>query len=566
MLQGTTAAAAARGCCAHRGLQWRAGRGLQPVIKFTPPSAKDVNAGLLVALVGIPQCLAYAMLSGLPPMYGLVTAAIPGLVAAVLGRSARVTVGPTNTTGLVILTSLAPWAHQPELLLTAMATLAALAGLSRLAIVAFKAERIFDFVPEAVMLGFSTGAALIIGLMQLDEFLGVPFAGVHNVIDEIGRLASIPPADIRLASVALGVAALSSVTLGRRFAPSWPVPLLFLLTSVVIVWLNLGGLGEVWIRLGDRTTIIDGWPAMASRLPTWGMVQSLVVPGFAVAFIGSLELIVTLRNSQEQRWLLPELRSQGFANLVGSVTGAFPASTSLTRSVLLDVGGAQTRWAPFIAGLVMLPIIFLGAEMIRAIPEPVIAGLLVATALSMLNPQAIRGMLGATRETRLLFLATTGATLIMSFHEAILLGAAMGSVLFLLQASKPRLRCLSVIEGGWLVADSTDVAANGGHYVLQVSGTLYFAAARQLPERLAASIPANARRLTLDLTHAHHSRVAAVQALDRFTRIAQARQIEVGICGHHESLVRLATIIGVNLPWQQAKVREQYVDAVMKRA
>ena len=125
------------------------------------PSSQDLNAGLVVALVGIPQCLAYAMLSGLPPMYGLVTAAIPGLVAAVLGRSAHVTVGPTNTTALVILTSLSHWAQQPELLLTAMATLSALAGLSRLAIVAFKAERIFDFVPEAVMLGFATGACLL---------------------------------------------------------------------------------------------------------------------------------------------------------------------------------------------------------------------------------------------------------------------------------------------------------------------------------------------------------------------------------------------------------------------
>ncbi len=525
------------------------------------PSARDLSAGLLVALVGIPQCLAYAMLSGLPPMYGLVTAAIPGLVAAALGRSAHVTVGPTNTTGLVILTSLTPWAGQPELLLTAMATLAALAGLSRLAIVALKAERIFDFVPEAVMLGFATGAALIIGLMQLDEFLGAPFVGVQNVIDEFGRLAGLRASAISLASVALGAAAVLSVTLGRRFIPRWPVPLLLLLVSVAVVWLDLGGLGKVWIKLGDSATISDGWPALASRLPPWAMVQALVVPGFAVAFIGSLELIVTLRNGREQRFLRDELRSQGIANLVGSVTGSFPASTSLTRSVLLEVGGAQTRWAPFTAGAVMLPIIFLGAELIRAIPQPVIAGLLVATALSMLKPHAIRGMLKAGHETRLLFLGTTAATLIMSFHEAILLGAGMGTAMFLLQSSKPRLRCLAVTDGGWL---EQGVAGRDGQYVLQVSGTLYFAAARQLPERLAALIPADARRLTVDLTHAHQSRVAAVQSLERFIQAARARGIEVGICGHPESLARLAAIIGVNLPWEKGMVREQYVAAAVK--
>lgn len=533
------------------------------MIKFSPPTTSDLSAGVLVALVGIPQCLAYAMLSGLPPMYGLVTAAIPGIVAAVLGRSAHVTVGPTNTTGLVILTSLTPWAEQPQLLLTAMATLAALAGLSRLAIVAFKAERIFDFVPESVMLGFATGAALIIGLMQLDEFMGVTFSGVRNVIDEIGRLVHVAPSAISLPSLGLAAAAVASVTLGRKYAPRWPIPLAFLLLSVALVWFDVGGLGKVWIKLGDSTVISDGWPELASGLPSWGMVQSLVVPGFAVAFIGSLELIVTLRNRQEQRWLSPELRSQGIANLVGSVTGSFPASTSLTRSVLLELGGAQTRWAPFVAGVVLLPIIFFGADLIRAIPQPVIAGLLVATAMSMLKPEAIRGMLGASRETRLLFLVTTGATLVMSFHEAILLGAGLGSMMFLMQASQPRLRCMAVTEDGWLDADADKTRE---HYVLQVSGTLYFAAARQLPERLVAAIPAAAKHLSIDLNHAHHSRVAAVQALQRFVQIARARNIEVDICGHNESLARLATVLGVSLPWRKARVREQYVDTVPEKA
>ncbi len=522
------------------------------------PSLRDLNAGMLVALVGIPQCLAYAMLSGLPPMYGLVTAAIPGLVAAALGRSAHVTVGPTNTTGLVILTSLAPWADRPELLLTAMATLSALAGLARLAIVAFKAERIFDFVPEAVMVGFATGAALIIGLMQLDEFLGVPFSGVQNVVDEFSRLISVSPSSIKPASVALGVLAVLSVTLGRRYLPKWPVPLFFLALSVAVVWLNLGGAAKLWIHLGDTTTISDGWPAMTSRLPTWAMVQALVIPGFAVAFIGSLELLVTLRNGQEQRFLMPELRSQGIANLVGSVTGSFPASTSLTRSVLLEVGGAQTRWAPFTAGAVMLPIIFLGADLIRAIPQPVIAGLLVATALSMLKPQAVRSMLRASPETRWLLTGTVAATLIMSFHEAILMGAGLGAMMFLRQASMPRLRCLAVSSEGWLEPGANTV---DGQYVMQVSGSLYFGAARQLPDRLESMIPTDAKRLTIDLSHAHQVRVPAVQALERFVQMAQVRGIEVGICGHAESLVRLAVIIGADLPWVPARIRERYVAA-----
>ena len=244
---------------------------------LTLPKAGDINAGLLVALVGIPQCLAYAMLSGLPPMYGLVTAAIPGMIAALFGRSSGVTVGPTNTTGLVILTSLSPWANQPELLLTAMATLAFLAGVSRLCIVLFRAERIFDFVPEAVMVGFATGAAVIIALMQLDELLGAPFAQVRNVVDELRLLFTFNWSTFRTSSLALGVCALLSVILGKKYLPKWPIPLAVLIMSVGVVWFNIANLGDVWVTLGDSTQVSDGWPMINSQLPTWRMVHHIPV-------------------------------------------------------------------------------------------------------------------------------------------------------------------------------------------------------------------------------------------------------------------------------------------------
>ena len=265
-------------------------------IAFSLPRAGDINAGLLVALVGIPQCLAYAMLSGLPPMYGLVTAALPGMVAALFGRSAHVTVGPTNTTGLIILASLTPWAEQPDLLLTAMATLTVLAGLSRLLIVALRAERVFDFVPEAVMVGFATGAAVIIALMQLDEFIGTPFSDVRNVVDELVQLSGLRLPDIEWAAVGLSVFALASVVLGRRYLPRWPIPLMTLVISTALVVWAPWSFIDRWITLEQTTVIADGWPQLATHWPSWSMVQALIIPGFAVSFIGSLELIVTLRN------------------------------------------------------------------------------------------------------------------------------------------------------------------------------------------------------------------------------------------------------------------------------
>lgn len=515
------------------------------------PKASDFNAGLFVALVGIPQCLAYAMLSGLPPMYGLVTAAIPGIIAAFFGKSSGVTVGPTNTTGLIILASLAPWASQPDLLLTAMATLAFLAGLSRLLIVVFRAERIFDFVPEAVMVGFATGAAIIIALMQLDEFLGTPFQQVRNVFDELVLLAQFDTASFSLASFLLASIALGSVILGKKLAPKLPIPLIVLVISIALVSVGSFEFTRSWITVGQTTVVSDGWPELASQLPSWSMIQALIIPGFAVAFIGSLELIVTLRNRGEARLLSGELRSQGFANIAGSMTGAFPASTSLTRSVLLDIGGARTLWAPLIAATVMLPIILFGADAIRNIPQPVIAGLLIATALSMLKPAQIKQMLSVNSQTRTLFLVTVISTLILNFHEAVLLGATLGILLFLFQASQICLFRYRIDDSALTRITDND---HPERLLIQVSGSLYFAAARQLPDRLNGHLNPQLKELILDLSHAHHCRVAAIQALLNFSEQCSLQSIDLRITGASDELKQLVHSMGVRLPLSPANI------------
>lgn len=505
----------------------------------------------MVALVGIPQCLAYAMLSGLPPMYGLVTAAIPGIIAAMCGKSPYVTVGPTNTTGLIILTSLTPWAHDPSALLTAMATLAFLAGLTRLVIVLSKSERIFDFVPEAVMVGFATGAACIIAVMQFDETLGQPMQGVSNVLDELYRLSHYNWLEFSLPSFLLAMTAIASVILGKRYLPRWPIPLFTLIISILIVMFNVFPFAQDWVTLGGSTYIADGWPTLNSNLPTWSMVSQLIIPGFAVAFIGSLELIVTLRNSRSQHQLAGELKSQGVANIVGSFAGAFPASTSLTRSVLLEIGGAQTRWAPFIAALVMVPIIFFGAEAIRAIPQPVIAGLLIAIAISMVKPNAIKQMLKVNNQTRSLFLITFISTLILDFHIAILLGTLLGIIMFLFQTSKPLLFTYELDDQKMATPVHNKLP---NHLLIQISGSLYFAAARQLPERVNARLTTDTKLCVLDLSHAHQGRVAAVQAIVDIHQHCLNLGIELSLTGGSENLRKLSESMGVNLPWTNDKL------------
>lgn len=517
--------------------------------------SQDASAGLLVALVGIPQCLAYAMLAGLPPMYGLSTAIVAGFLGALLGRSARVNVGPTNTTGLIVLAALIPFSGDPSQLLTAMATLTVLAGAWRLVIVLARAERIFNFIPEAVVLGFATGAALIIAWMQVDDLLGQPLSGIRTALHQTLALANLDWSEVRWSGLVLGLICVALVLAGKRLAPRWPTALIVLiLTTAISVW-GPAAWSEGLLRLGETAAVSSGWPPGALPGLDPELWMSLVIPALAVALIGSLELIVTLRAHREMPLLSAELRAQGIANVVGAFASTFPASASLTRSALLRLGNAQTRLAPILTSVFLIPVLLFGAQWIQVIPLSVIAGLLVATALTMFDRRAISNLWYGNRQTRGLFLATLIATLLLPFHWAILFGIALSIGLFLLQTSQPVLRWYRISPNGELAlqrqTDQQDAGAT--HWYLQISGSLYFAAAKSLPDQVLQALPEHCRQLNIDLTHAHQLRYSAVLALQEIHRACQSRDIELMIGGADANFEQLAQRCQAQLPlkeWQ----------------
>lgn len=507
----------------------------------------DLNAGLLVALVGIPQCLAYAMLSGLPPMYGLATAAIPGMVAAILGRSAWVTVGPTNTTGLIILSSLTPFAALGlPTLLYAMAILTLLAGLVRLLIAYGRFSRIFDFIPEAVMVGFATGAAIIIALMQFDDFLGVSLPRADGPLQQLWLLeqALVASPELSWPTLVVALGSLLLVQVGRKWLPQVPVSLVLLSVVVLLVMLTDSDFERQLVLLGDQVETGGGWPQGVMPIPSLESISQLVLPAFAVAFIGSLELIVILRNNQQSHLLNAELKSQGWANVAGSFFSAFPASTSLTRSVLLEQGGAKTRLAPFIAGVTLVPLIFWGADIIAAIPIALIAALLMSIAISMIKPRQIKVLLRANMETRMLFLVTVFSTILLPFHEAILVGTLLGMSIFLYQSSKPRLERFGVDEQKILVP-----YRDHKQTVITVSGSLFFAAAKALPDRIVRLLSDSMEFVILDLSQSHHMRFTAAQSLQSLITDLTQRDLQVSIIGLSSVQKRTFERMGFQFPF-----------------
>jgi len=483
----------------------------------------DLQAGLTVALVGLPQCLAYALLSGLPPAYGLSTAVAAGLVAALLGRSAQVVTGPTNTTGLLILAALAPVLGANGLLapdgLPALATLTLLVGLIRLVAALLGGAELVRFLPESVLVGFTAGAGILIAVMQLDEALGL--GGVHatGLLSELGLVME---ARSGLGWPALGLSAATTavVLLGRRLAPRRPVALswIVLCAGAAAVF----GLGQaVGLPLvGERAPIPTGWPPSAWPSLDPALLEQLLVPASAIVLLGTLELAVSARSGGARPDMKREIAAQGGANLVGAFLACFPASASLTRSALLRMGGARTRAAAAAGALFTLPILLFAGRFVGEIPEACLAGVLFATAWRMIDREAMRRLWRASAETRLLLLLTLVATLVLPLEWAVLLGSGTGLVIHLANTSAPRLGLLRPADGRLVPVAPGE---SPPEVVLEVSGNLHYAAVPPFVTEAERLLPRAARLVVFDLSHAHEIRFSALRAFEQL-----AEQIESG--------------------------------------
>ncbi|MCM2255758.1 MAG: SulP family inorganic anion transporter [Vicinamibacteria bacterium] len=513
----------------------------------------DALAGLTVALVGLPQCLAYALMSGLPPAYGLSTAIVAGLVAALLGRSPHVVTGPTNTTGLLVLGALLPYLGPNGLLgpegLPALATLTLLAGVIRLAAAAMGGAHLIRFLPESVLVGFTAGAGLLIATMQLDEALGLTAVRASGLASELGAVATSLHA-IELPALLMTLTTVAVLGLGQRYAPRWPLALLAVVTAAGLVGgLGLGAASGLPL-VADRASVPGGWPAGA--LPDFdaGLVQSFLVPASAIVLLGTLELAVSARAGGARPDLRREMLAQGWANAVASFFSALPASASLTRSALLRLGGAQTRLAAVAAAAFTLPMLLYGGHLVGLIPQASLAAILFVTAWRMPDWTAIRRLWKATPETRLLLVLTFVATLVLPLEWAVLLGSGTGLVIHLARTSAPRLRLLRP------AADRLVPVAAGERpevVVLEVSGDLHYAAVPPFLTEADRLIPDTSRQVVIDLSHAHELRFTALTALEQLAQAARHDGAALILAGVDPGTRALLDRSGSTLPYVPAE-------------
>ena len=388
------------------------------------PGVVDLLAGLSVAMVLVPQSMAYAELAGLPPHLGLFASALPPILAAFFASSPYLQTGPVALTSLLTLGALSAIATTgtPEYVGLA-ALLALIVGVTRLLLGALRLGAVTYLMRDPVVTGFTSAAALLILASQLPKALGVA-APDRGVLWRAGwSLWHVDRWEATSAIVATVTVLL--VLLGRKVVHRLFPGALIAVSGGVLVSRVIDYEGPT---VGEVQT---GLPDLTLDLP-WGSTGSLLVGGILIALVGYAEPASIARvfaDADRQRWSADrEFVSQGVANVAAAVSGAFPVGGSFSRSSLNRLAGARTRWSGLVTGATVLAFLPF-ADVLASLPRAVLGGVVFAAVVGLVRPVALVSMVRRSPADALVAWVTFAATLWLS--PRVELGVLVGILLSL---------------------------------------------------------------------------------------------------------------------------------------
>jgi MFS superfamily sulfate permease-like transporter len=430
---------------------------------------RDVTAGLTVAFVALPLALAFGEASGLGAKAGLVTAIVAGILAAVFGGSNLQVSGPTGAMTVVLLPVVADVGAEGVLVV------GLLAGLVLIVLAFVGAGRTMQFVPLPVVEGFTLGIAVIIGLQQVPNALGVDVAGEKVIVSawDAARMWLEAP---QWGTVLITGFVAGSMLLAARFRPGFPAAL----PAVALATMAVGAFDRTVPLIGS---IPSGLSAPSAPNVPWEHFSGLLVPALAVAALAALEslLSATVADAMtvgERHDPNRELFGQGIANVFTPFFGGVPATAAIARTAVNVRSGGRSRLGAITQSLALLLVVAVATGWVARIPLAALAGVLIATVVQMVEVSSVRALLRATRGDALVLAATAGATIAFDLVTAVVVGMVIAGLYALRQMA------LSVVvdETPIDVGDHTEEeqALLAEHVVVyRLDGPLFFGAAHR---------------------------------------------------------------------------------------
>jgi SulP family sulfate permease len=447
----------------------------------------DLIAGLTVGVVLLPQAIAYALIAELPPQVGLYAAIVAAIVGAFWGSSHHLQTGPTNAISLLVLSTLMSTATTTTTttdFLVMAGMLAVMVGILQLAMGLARLGMLVNFVSHSVVVGFSSGAGVLIATKQLRHLLGLEFASEGLVETLHGVFTHLP--ETHQATLFLGVGTVLLIVLFRRLSPKLPGPLMGMVIAAAVV--GLLGLDQQGVKVIGQ--LPRGLPPLA-RLPLFDLdlISQLAMGALAIAAIGLVEAMSIARtiSSQTDQRLdsNQEFVGQGLANIATGLFSGYPCSGSFTRSAVNYRAGARTSVASAFSGVFVLMAMMVLAPLAVYLPRAALAGVLFVIAYDMVDRAEIRRIWQGARADAFIMLITFLGTLFLHLEFAVLAGILLSFALYIMKTSVPSV--FRVVPDGnfkHFVAQQSDQPSCPQLGILKISGDLYFGAVSHIEEAI----------------------------------------------------------------------------------
>ncbi|MGW4689885.1 SulP family inorganic anion transporter [Streptomyces sp. NPDC004244] len=385
---------------------------------------RDLLAGLTVAIVALPLALGFGVSSGLGAQAGLATAVAAGALAALLGGSNLQVSGPTGAMTVVLVPIVAQYGPGGVL------TVGLMAGVLLVGLALLRAGRYMSYVPAPVVEGFTLGIACVIGLQQIPSALGVDKPEGENVLLVAWRALMEFVASPNWTAVGLSAGVAAVMLLGARWRPTVPFSIVAVIAATVLVQVfGLPGAAPI----GD---LPSGLPAPSLAFLDVTAVGSLLAPAVAVTALAALESLLSATVADgmtvgQRHDPDKELFGQGIANLAAPLFGGVPATAAIARTAVNVRMGASSRLAALTHAAVLAVIVFAAAPLVAEIPLAALAGVLLATAVRMVEVGSLRAVAKATRSDAVVLVLTAVATLVLDLVYAVIIGLAVAGALAL---------------------------------------------------------------------------------------------------------------------------------------
>ncbi len=438
----------------------------------------DLSAGLTVGVMLIPQGMAYALIAGLPPIYGLYASLAPLVVYAVFGSLRQLAVGPVAMVSLLVAAAVGPIAQgQPELYVGVAVLLSLMVGALQFGLGIARFGFLVNFLSHPVLSGFTSAAAFIIGFSQLKHLLGIDLPR-SNYVHEIlwaaaGRLGAADPL-----TVGLGVGSILLLVGLRRLNRSIPGALVAVGAATGLVWAF--GLHEHGVAIVG--SVPGGLPPPTVPPMDWGLVQRLAPSALAIGLVGFMESIaVAQAYARRHRYEVDanqELVGLGLANLAGAFFSAYPTTGGLSRTAVNDEAGAQTNLAGLVsAGVIALTLLVL-TPLFYYLPNAVLAAIIMVAVTGLVEwEEAVRLWRVDRRDFGLMAL-TFVATLGLGIEQGILIGVVVSLIVVIYQSSTPHTAIMGRLPGTQTYRNlkrNPEALTRSETVVVRMDANLYFA-------------------------------------------------------------------------------------------